>query len=116
MLSFLADENFRAPVTKGLRRQRPHLDIVTAQEVWLTGAGDPAVLQWAAQNNRVVLTHDRQTMPAFAKARVRAGKAMLGVVVVALLPKVGPLIEDILLIAECTEPGELDGEIWFVPL
>jgi hypothetical protein len=116
VLTFLADENFQGPIMKGLRRQLPTLDIVRVQDAGLAGADDPSVLEWAAANRRVLLTHDVQTMAGFANQRVIAGKYMAGVVVVDGSLRPGPAIADIRLIAECTEPDELEGQVWFVPL
>jgi hypothetical protein len=42
-------------------------------------ADDPDVLAGAAENNRIVLTHDRATMSDDAYARVAAGERMAGV-------------------------------------
>ena len=61
MLRFLADENFNYDVVSGLRGRNPDIDLVRVQEVSLTGADDPTVLAWAADENRILLTHDVQT-------------------------------------------------------
>ncbi len=116
VLSFLTDENFRGPIWKGLRRQLPTLDIIRVQDAGLAGADDPVVLEWAAANRRVLLTHDVQTVTGFAYERVKAGSFMAGVVVVDFSLRPGPAIDDIRIIAECTEPSELEGQVWFVPL
>jgi nucleoside-diphosphate-sugar epimerase len=44
MLPLLADENLHGDIIRGLRRRRPGIDLVRAQDVGLYGAGDPAVL------------------------------------------------------------------------
>ena len=59
MVKFAADENFNYDIVRGLQRREPDLDIVRIQEVGLSGVDDPAVLEWAASENRVLLTHDR---------------------------------------------------------
>lgn len=69
----LADENFNGRVLRALVRQQAGLDVVRAQDVGLGGADDPAVLEWAARADRVVLTHDVQTMTRYAHERVAAG-------------------------------------------
>ena len=61
MLRLAADENFNNNIVRGLLRQRPGLDIVRIQDVGLSGADDPTVLEWAAQEGRVLLTHDAST-------------------------------------------------------
>ena len=57
MARFLADENFNNQIVRGVLRQSPNIDIVRVQDVDLSGADDPAVLAWAAQEGRIVLTH-----------------------------------------------------------
>ena len=58
MLLLVADENFNNDILRGLLRRNPSLDVVRIQDVGLTQASDPDVLEWAAQENRVLLTHD----------------------------------------------------------
>ena len=58
MLRLAADENFNHDIVRGLLRREPGLDIVRIQDVGLSGADDPTVLEWAAQEGRVLLTHD----------------------------------------------------------
>ena len=48
MLRLAADENFNGDIVRGLLRRNPKLDIVRIQDVGLSGADDPSVLQWAA--------------------------------------------------------------------
>lgn len=79
MLKLLTDENFDSTIVRGLIRQVPILDMVRVQDIGLQAAADPEILAWAASQERVLLTHDRQTMPNFAIHRVRAGEPMPGV-------------------------------------
>jgi predicted nuclease of predicted toxin-antitoxin system len=58
MARFLADENFNNQIVRGILRQSPNIDIMRIQDVDLSGADDPTVLAWAAQEGRIVLTHD----------------------------------------------------------
>ena len=69
-LRFLADEDFVNDIIRGMLRRLPGLDIVRAQDVGLSGALDPVVLEWAAQEGRVLLTRDVSTMTAHAYSRV----------------------------------------------
>ena len=70
MFRLLADENFNGDIVRGLLLRQPDLDIVRVQDVGLTGEDDLQVLAWAAENNRIVLTHDRATMPSYALERL----------------------------------------------
>lgn len=79
MLRFLADENFNGRIVRGLLRRIPQLDIVRAQDVGaLYEAIDPVVLQWAADEQRVVVSHDISTMARYAYERVKNGQPMPG--------------------------------------
>ncbi len=116
MVRFLADENFNNDIVRGVRRRNPGVDLVRAQDEGLSGADDPAVLEWAAQAGRAVLTHDVSTMTHFAYERVREGKAMPGVFEVSREVPIRVAIEEILLLAECSLPGEWEGQVRYLPL
>src|SRR5882724_1257839 len=62
VLRVLADENFNGRILRALRRQIPDLDVVRAQDRPLSGADDQALLQFAADENRILLTHDVETL------------------------------------------------------
>jgi hypothetical protein len=116
MTRFLADENFNNQIVRGILRQKPGVDLVRVQDVGLSGVDDPSVLEWAAQENRIVLTHDVATMADFAYDRVQAGQSMPGLFEVGRRVPVGLAIEEILLIADCSLPGEWEGQVRFLPL
>ena len=79
MLKLATDENFNNDILRGILRQNPDLDILRIQDVGLSGADDPTVLEWAAQEGRILLTHDVQTITRYAYERVETGQAMPGV-------------------------------------
>ncbi|MBC7824169.1 MAG: DUF5615 family PIN-like protein [Candidatus Parcubacteria bacterium] len=116
MLRFLADENFNNQIVRGIFRRNSNVDIVRVQDVDLSEADDPTVLEWAAEQRRVVLTHDVATMTDFAYKRVKAGLSMPGLFEVSRRVPVGLAIEEILLLAECSLEGEWDGQVRFLPL
>jgi len=116
MLLLAADENFNNDIVRGLLRRRPDLDIVRLQDEGLSGADDPSVLEWAAQEGRVLLTHDVSTITHYAYDRVREGMRMPGVFEVSRGLPVGAVIEDILLLAECSLESEWEGQVRYLPL
>jgi hypothetical protein len=116
MRRLAADENFNNNILRGLLRRRPELDIVRIQDLGLSGTDDPTVLEWAAQEGRVLLTHDVSTITKYAYERVRAGQPMPGVFEVSRAVPVGRAVEDILLLAECSLDAEWEGQIRYLPL
>ena len=116
MIRFTADENFNHTITRGLRNRQPDVDIARVQDVGLSGANDQAVLEWAAREGRILLTHDVKTVTRYAYDRVRRGMPVPGVVEVNRRLSIASAIEEVLLIAECCTSEELEGQIIYVPL
>jgi hypothetical protein len=116
MIRLAADENFNHDIIRGLLRRNPYLDIVSVQDAGLSGADDATVLEWAAREGRVLLTHDVSTMTRYARERVRAGKPMPGVFEVSRKVPIGQAIEDLLLITECSQEGEWEEQVCYLPL
>ena len=116
MVRLASDENFNGDIVRGLRLRCPELDLVRVQDVGLEGADDPAVLAWAAENNRILLTHDRATMPDFAYARVVAGQPMAGVFVLNDRLPVRQAIDELLLVDAGSEQVEWVGRVLYLPL
>jgi hypothetical protein len=116
MLKLLADENFNNNIVRGLLRRKPSIDILRVQDVEVAGADDPTVLDWAAREGRVLLTHDVLTITRYAYERVRRGQPMPGVFEVSRSVPIGRAIEDILLLAECSVDNEWEGQVRYLPL
>lgn len=116
MLRFAADENFNNNVVRGLLRRLPNLDIVRIQDIGLSGADDPTVLEWAAREKRILLTHDVATITRYAYERVKAGQRMPGVFEVGTSASIGQVIEDIILLSELSFEDEWEGKISYLPL
>ncbi|MGH3089078.1 MAG: DUF5615 family PIN-like protein [Rubrobacteraceae bacterium] len=116
MFPLAADENFNNDILRGALRRNPDVDIVRVQDAGLSGVDDPTILEWAARENRTLLTHDVATMTRHAYERVRAGEPMPGVFEVSRGVPVGVAIEEILLIAECSLEGEWAGQVRYLPL
>jgi hypothetical protein len=116
MLRFLSDEDFNGPVLQSLMNSDPTLDVVRALDVGLGSTRDSDVLEWAAQAGRIVLTRDRGTMTNHAYERIRAGLPMPGVVVTRDSLPIPIQVQDILIFANCSLPGELDDQVVFLPI
>ena len=86
------------------------------QDVWSSGFPDEKVLEWAAKEGRVLLTQDVATITSFAYKRLLKGQRMPGVFEVVRGFIIGELIEELLLIDECSVEGEWEGRIVFLPL
>ena len=116
MIRFLTDENFKSAILAGVRRRLPDLDIVRVQDCGLRSYRDPLILEFAATENRVVLSHDVRTMDTHATARLRANKPMSGLALIHQSLPIGVAIEEIVMIAECSRDDEWHSRIEYLPL
>ena len=116
MIRLAADENLNNHIVRGVQRRNPAIDIVRIQDVGLYGADDPTVLAWCAGENRILVTHDVATISGYAYERVAAGLNMPGVFEVARSVPVAQVIEDLLLLAECSNENEWQGQVRYLPL
>jgi hypothetical protein len=116
VLRLLADENFNGRILRALLRQIPDLDVVRTQDTSLYGADDQTLLQYAADEHRILLTHDVETLVGYAWERVRMGVAMPGVIVALTDRPIGQVIEDLEILLLASQLEELDRQIRFLPL
>lgn len=115
-MRFLADENFNRKLLTGLKQVLPDLDIIRIQETHLVGASDPVVLEWAAQEDRILLTHDVQTIVGFAYERVRADLPMPGVIEVKTSSSIGTTIEELAIMIAASKAGEFENQVKYIPI
>lgn len=115
-MRWLADENFNNNITKGLLRRNPRFDILRTQDTPLSGADDSVLLERAARDGRMLLSHDVNTVVALAYERVARGQPVSGVFVCRSTLPVALVIEEIETIDECSDPGEWEGRVVFLPL
>lgn len=80
------------------------------------GEGMLSYVEWAATEERILLTHDVTTMKQYVDERIAAGLPMLGVFELSQDMPIGQAIEEILLVAEYSLDGEWEGQIRFLPL
>ena len=111
MLSLLSDEDLRGAIVAGLLLHFPAIDLVRVQDVGLMGTPDPIILEYAASQNRVLVTHDRSTMTAHARDRMAVGLRMTGLIVLDQFINIGKAIQEVGTLAHAGDPGDLDGQI-----
>lgn len=113
---FQADEDFNAKIIAGLRRREPSIDIQTARDAGILGLNDPQVLAVAAGEGRILISHDRETMPAHFKI-FASGSDSAGLIVVSQTVEVREVIQQMrLLVWSATDALEWQNRIGFIPM
>jgi hypothetical protein len=114
-IRFQADADLNQIIVKAVLRQEPSLDFQTAQEGNLIGLSDLQVLLRTAESNRVLVTHDRKTMPQhFADLIVSTQSS--GVIIVPQSMSIRAVVDDLVLIWAASEAEEWINRIRSLPL
>ena len=71
-LRFQADADLNQIIVRATLRREPSIDFQTAHAANLSGLPDDQVLAISAREKRVLITHDRKTMPGHFDFPVRA--------------------------------------------
>ena len=116
MIRFLTDEDFKSAILNGVKRRLPDLDIVRVQSVGLRTFADPTILEFAASENRIVLSHDVNTMEIHARTRILTAQPMPGLFLVNQYFPIGQAIDEIVTIAQYSHENEWQNRIEYLPL
>lgn len=82
----------------------------------MMAADDPAILEWAAKEGRILLTHDLATMTKYANERIEVGLPLAGVIFVRDTVPVAKVIDDLLTILGASEASDWENRTDFLPL
>ena len=116
MIRLLTDENIDNDIMRGLARRLPQLDFVSVRDVGLAGSPDLVLLKWAANEQRIMLTHDINTMVPDANQPVAQGERMVGVIFVPEQLEIGRAINDLVMVIECSTESDMRDRIERLPL
>ncbi len=112
---FQADVNLNQIILLAAKRREPSLDFQTAVAASLAGLSDREVLAVSALEGRVLVTHDRKTMPKHFFDFLASETSARLLIIPQSLP-VAPAAEDLLLIWHTTEAEEWINQLRFLPL
>ena len=116
MLRLLTDENVDHRIVRALWRRLPALDCISVRSSGMTGFSDDWVLEYAANEGRIVITHDIQTMPAHATNRIRNNLDLPGLIVVPDTLDIATAVNDLEVLIACATEDELQNRIYFLPI
>ena len=114
-IKFLADEDLRRAIVLGLRRREPSANFMQAYEAGTAGKDDPTVLQIAAEQNRILVSHDVRTIPRHFRHFI-ARQASPGVILIPQKLPLSTAIEQLVMIWLASEAEEWVNQIRFLPL
>ncbi len=114
-IRFQADNDLKLGIVKAVRRREPAIQFVSAQEAKLNGVGDPEILERAASEGLVLVSHDRHTMLDHFRAHLVAGRLTPGLLIVSQGFPVGVVAESIVYVWPIATPLELRNQAHYLP-
>lgn len=114
-IRFQADANLNEDIVTGVLRRESQIDFQRASEAGLNGLADDQVLALAAHQDRIIVTHDRKTMPKHFALFIQ-NRSSPGLLVVSQKMDLLPVIDELVLIWAASEAEEWINGIATIPL
>jgi hypothetical protein len=113
---YLADHDLNEHIIDGVLRREPVIEFIRARDVGLADRPDPEVLEYAAAEGLIIVTHDVNTMPGHAYARLADSQPVAGLFMVKQTATIGPIIDSLVVIWSASEAEEWHDQVAFLPL
>ena len=113
-IRFQADADFNRHIIAAIKRREPTISFQTAHEAGLAGFEDADVLALAASQGRLLVSHDRRTMPHFGAFIQQRNSP--GLLLVSQHLAVADAAEELLLVWIASEAEEWSNRISSLPL
>ncbi len=106
MIRFMADADINRHILEGCLRRESAMDFISARDVGLAGAPDPEVLAAAAEQGRVLVSHDCRTMPRHFGDFLQTNGFSPGLILTPQSLPLGVVIEELLNIWGSTDTDD----------
>ena len=113
-IRFQADYDFNKKIVRALHQRHPSMDFQAGHEAGLEGVPDEQVLEIAAREDRILVSHDVTTMPVHF-ANFIAIQSSPGVLLVPQSLPIRIAIEELALIWGASEAEEYANLITWLP-
>ena len=107
-LQYLIDENVSPVYPKQIRRREPSIiiKVVGEPETPPKGTLDPEILDWCEENNFVLITNNRTSMPVHLSDHLAKNRHVPGIFILNPNLSVGENLEELILAALASEVDE----------
>jgi uncharacterized protein DUF5615 len=112
---FLADEDLRGSIVQAVRRLEPQLEFATTVGQGWKSTSDSELLDLAYQHQWLIVSHDVNTMKAFAEERIADGLSIHGLFLLHQSSTVRLIAENLVLIWIASEFEEWRDRIVYLP-
>ena len=115
---YLLDENTPRAIGDQLLRREPSLGVLAVGHSPAPPGGtlDPDLLVWMEREGYCLVTRNRSSMPQHLRDHLAAGQHVPGIFVLRPRATIGEVVNDLLLIAQASHPGEYQDQLVYIPL
>ncbi len=115
---FLLDEDVDPSIQRQLRRRDKRIDVIRIGDVDTLpkGVTDAQILVWAGENDYIVVTKDRSTMPSHIREHMSRRKEFAGLLWLRPQIGIGQIVEELHLIWAASEMEDYRGQAIYIPL
>jgi hypothetical protein len=117
-IRYLIDENLDPLYKAQLLRRHPDMIVYAIGDPGTPSKGtlDPEILSWYEENDFVLVTNNRKSMPAHLLDHIDQGHHIPGIITLNIEMSIGETLEELLLIAELGESNDFQDRIEYLPL
>ncbi len=112
---FLADHDLNEQIIMGVLRRAAGAEFRRVRELGFAERPDAFILDYAAGQGVIIVSHDVNTMPAAAYERMAEGRPIAGLLMVQQIAPIAPIIDNLLLIWSASEAAESENQVVFLP-
>ena len=118
MRRFLIDENISPRYRTQLLYHEPSLMVLVIGDEGAPpkSTPDPKILEWCEQNQFILITNNRRSMPQHLEDHLAAGHHMPGIFTINLEVPMRKIIDQLLLIVGASDADEYIDWITYIPL
>jgi len=115
---FLIDENLPPVIAVQVCQHEPRIQALAIGQPGAPSKGtmDPQLLCWIEENDYLLVTNNRASMPGHLRDHLAAGGHVPGILVVPFPLGIGALVEELILIWGASLPDEYQDQIVYLPL
>ena len=117
-IRYLIDENLDPLYKAQLLLKKPGLVVYSIGDPGTPPKGtlDPEILCWCEENDFILVTNNRKSMPAHLAVHLSQEGHIPGIITLNLEMGIGDTVEELILIAEVGNPNEYKDRIEYLPV
>ena len=117
-IRYLLDENVNPILRSALLRKRPNLTVWQVGMLGTPALGtlDPEILFWCEENDFILVTNNRKSMPVHLTDHLATGRRAAGIFILNAEMNVGETVDELVLIAAASSAEEYQAQIIYLPI